>query len=223
MATVSCPSCLTLNPAHYKHCSACGSDLQAPARAIKEEHDKPLECPRCEKPLEARLLADTLVDQCTDCGGVFLDHEALGAVLNDRTRQAPLRERLLKLPSAGSLPNPREVVYLRCPECATLMARRNPAHRSGIIVDVCAAHGVWFDDRELAILMQLAASGAELNVSPKPNPLAGASAAGASGGSPIPGGSLPPMAERSRRDSVMDIDVNIGDLGELLGLIDRLF
>ncbi|MEM9385386.1 MAG: zf-TFIIB domain-containing protein [Pseudomonadota bacterium] len=188
---------------------------------MEDEREKPLECPRCEMPLEARLLADTLVDQCTDCGGVFLDHDVLGALLNDRKRQAPLRERLLKLPKAGPAPNPREVVYLRCPECSTLMTRRNPAHRSGIIVDVCTAHGVWFDDRELAILMQLASAGAELNVLPKPNPLAGVSSKDAA----AKRSSLPRMPDKAMGapQGPIDIDVNIGDLGDLLRVIDRLF
>lgn len=220
MSTVSCPACLTLNPAHYKHCSQCGGDLQAPARVMEDEREKPLECPRCEeKPLEARLLADTLVDQCTDCGGVFLDHEVLGALLNDRTRQSPLRERMLKLPSAGPLPDQRKVVYLRCPECATIMTRRNPAHRSGIIVDVCTAHGVWFDDRELAILMQLAGAGAELNVLPKPNPLAGVGPGDAGPGR----SSLPHMPDGGLGSPPRDIDVSIGDVVDLLSIVGRLF
>ena len=36
-----------------------------------------------------------------------------------------------------------------CPECGQLMNRKNFANTSGVIVDVCRAHGIWFDDREV--------------------------------------------------------------------------
>jgi Zn-finger nucleic acid-binding protein len=41
------------------------------------------------------------------------------------------------------------VQYRRCPLCEHLMQRRNFARQSGIIVDVCTEHGVWFDAWEL--------------------------------------------------------------------------
>ena len=40
------------------------------------------------------------------------------------------------------------------------MLRRNFRESSGVVVDVCAAHGVWLDQGELASLMEFAASGA---------------------------------------------------------------
>ncbi len=222
MATVSCAACLSLNPASYQHCSQCGGSLHAPARRLEEAPDEqPLPCPRCEQPLEARLLADTLVDQCAACGGVWLDHEVLGRLLTDRARQAPLRERLLQLPKATPRSaEPGKVTYLRCPECAVFMNRRNPAYRSGIIVDVCAGHGVWFDDRELAILMRLASSGAELNVAPKPK----LDASLASGGGGHAAARLPGSG-RSRTRTLGEWLVEDGgpDLRDLLSLVGRLF
>src|SRR6185295_4778946 len=41
------------------------------------------------------------------------------------------------------------VRYVRCPQCNELMHRLNFAHCSGVIVDVCRAHGSWFDANEL--------------------------------------------------------------------------
>jgi Zn-finger nucleic acid-binding protein len=46
-------------------------------------------------------------------------------------------------PSAGSQR------YWPCPECRRLMNRQNFARVSGIIVDVCKGHGVWFNQGEL--------------------------------------------------------------------------
>ena len=43
--------------------------------------------------------------------------------------------------------------YRGCPVCERLMQRRNWGLRSGVLVDVCAAHGVWFDADELARIL----------------------------------------------------------------------
>ena len=40
------------------------------------------------------------------------------------------------------------------------MLRKNFRESSGVIVDVCAAHGVWFDRGELGTIIDFAASGA---------------------------------------------------------------
>ena len=39
------------------------------------------------------------------------------------------------------------------------MTRRNYARRSGVIIDFCAQHGVWFDADELARILQWVRSG----------------------------------------------------------------
>lgn len=39
---------------------------------------------------------------------------------------------------------------LRCPECGQDMARQIYCSDSGIVVDRCREHGMWFDDGELA-------------------------------------------------------------------------
>lgn len=41
-----------------------------------------------------------------------------------------------------------------------MMLRQNFRERSGIVVDVCAGHGVWFDRGEFAKLIEFAATGA---------------------------------------------------------------
>jgi Zn-finger nucleic acid-binding protein len=38
------------------------------------------------------------------------------------------------------------------------MSRRNFGERSGVIVDVCATHGVWFDAGELAKVVEFVAT-----------------------------------------------------------------
>ena len=42
-----------------------------------------------------------------------------------------------------------ERYYIPCPGCGDLMNRKNFAGCSGVVVDVCIKHGVWFDRQEL--------------------------------------------------------------------------
>ncbi len=46
-----------------------------------------------------------------------------------------------------------ERMYRPCPSCNKLMNRRNYGRRSGVIVDVCSEHGIWFDLGELARIL----------------------------------------------------------------------
>jgi Zn-finger nucleic acid-binding protein len=51
------------------------------------------------------------------------------------------------------------VQYIPCPECEALMTRRNFGSNSGVIVDVCAMHGIWFDVGELPRVIAFVESG----------------------------------------------------------------
>jgi Zn-finger nucleic acid-binding protein len=51
------------------------------------------------------------------------------------------------------------VRYLPCPTCSALMNRHNFGGTSGVIVDVCGRHGVWFDAGELPRVLTFVESG----------------------------------------------------------------
>jgi Zn-finger nucleic acid-binding protein len=58
-----------------------------------------------------------------------------------------------------ALPQPKpfleqEVRYLKCPACGTLMNRQAFGRISGVVVDACRNHGVWFDAGELTQVIQ---------------------------------------------------------------------
>lgn len=100
----------------------------------------------------AQVLEGSLLDHCEGCGGLWIDQDAFERLTTRSERQtAALR-------GLGSLPLPRGkvagddagVVYLKCPDCDELMHRQNYGKRSGIVIDVCRAHGIWFDHDELA-------------------------------------------------------------------------
>jgi Zn-finger nucleic acid-binding protein len=49
----------------------------------------------------------------------------------------------------GGNPFHQQVRYRKCPECDGFMNRRNYQKSSGVIIDVCRAHGTWLDADEL--------------------------------------------------------------------------
>jgi Zn-finger nucleic acid-binding protein len=68
--------------------------------------------------------------------------------------------------------------YRPCPSCKQLMVRRNYAHASGVIIDLCREHGVWFDADELARILAWVRAGGKEPPPPRPqtgpNPQPGA-------------------------------------------------
>src|SRR5438105_4516365 len=69
----ACPRCLSRVFHGHKHCPECGAALDV--AAIGEvKADMP--CPRCATPLHGRLVGDVLIDECSNCRGLFLDQIA---------------------------------------------------------------------------------------------------------------------------------------------------
>jgi Zn-finger nucleic acid-binding protein len=109
-------------------------------------------CPRCAaEALVARLQADVLLDECPRCLGVYLDLATLERVLAGLHR-LPVHAALGMQPVAARvqpLHRGEVLTYVKCPDCGSIMNRRNFGRQSGVIVDVCSAHGTWFDADEL--------------------------------------------------------------------------
>jgi len=55
--------------------------------------------------------------------------------------------------------NPAKIFYAPCPECTQLMNRINFARCSGVIVDICKRHGIWFDRDELSRIIEFIREG----------------------------------------------------------------
>jgi len=104
-----------------------------------------------------------LLDECGTCGGVWLDTAAFDRLVKSREEQSLLAAEggaYLTL-DAQSAPSPesRGPTYLPCPECGQLMNRKNFANTSGVIVDVCRPHGIWFDRNELGRIVRFVMKG----------------------------------------------------------------
>lgn len=151
VATVRCVHCFEMNVSSARHCFGCGRELglSPPPDASKTE------CPSCRLPLS--VLAEpsgTLLD-CASCAGQFVEHSLLRGLLERRTDLGRA------VPSRIKPENPlgQKVTYRPCPICAALMHRRNFGGLSGVIVDVCTVHGIWFDAGELPRVLAFVESG----------------------------------------------------------------
>lgn len=151
LATVRCHHCYAMNAARSLHCTGCGRDLGL--EPVGGDDERP--CPTCKKSLvEFRGNGGVLLD-CTECGGQFVEHALMSSLLDAReitglavTRRA--RRSTLELDA---------VRYRPCPSCRQLMNRKNFGGESGVVVDVCAVHGTWFDEGELPRVLAFVESG----------------------------------------------------------------
>jgi Zn-finger nucleic acid-binding protein len=161
----ACPRCFARIFHGHVHCPHCGVEVGVPAQADPDGETHPRTCPACvgQPELVARLVGEVLIDECASCFGLWLDAAAVDRVVRERSEQAmaPLRELGAPAPGpgmaapAGAVPEPTVLgaaprpMYLKCPDCGTVMNRVNFGRRSGIIIDACRGHGTWFDDKEL--------------------------------------------------------------------------
>lgn len=94
--------------------------------------------------------------ECGRCYGLWLDTPTFARICRDSEKQSVVSA---GRPSLGTPNSVGPVRYVRCPQCASLMNRVNFANCSGVIVDVCRAHGTWFDHNELHRIVEFIREG----------------------------------------------------------------
>lgn len=154
LATVACSACFALVPLAASHCPGCGAAMAH--RAASPATGAP--CPACAKPLASAKVGEVDVGECLACGGLWLDRAMFEQLGTSRERQGTV---------LGALPAPDQpqvvklepVQYRPCPACRQRMNRVNYAKRSGVVLDVCKAHGIWFDKDELRRVLAFIAGG----------------------------------------------------------------
>lgn len=152
VAARHCFACFHANLASAVHCAACGRELGLEPVADAA----PLSCPGCGP--EVGLLALPVGEQgsvyeCPRCTGQFVEHGTLRALFEERLALGVGRHRA---PPSGEL---GPVRYVPCPSCHARMNRKNFGECSGVIVDVCRAHGIWFDRGELPRVLAFVEAG----------------------------------------------------------------
>jgi len=106
--------------------------------AYRDEHER---CPRC-----GTELVDAVVGKaCSDCHGLWI--AAASVVEMASQMQIPPEPVPLFL-----VDDPRESI--QCPTCREPMATRL---LHAVPIDLCERHGIWFDARELALVLLRAA------------------------------------------------------------------
>jgi len=125
-----------------KFCSHCGAALSRTEVAGATG----LLCPRCKEDMKTVTVGDSTVRECPKCVGLWLDPETLRQICTLQEKQAAV---LARPPGQEGPGNTLPIRYIPCPLCHQLMNRMNFGRASGIIVDVCKAHGTWFDQDEL--------------------------------------------------------------------------
>lgn len=154
LASVRCWCCFALAFAGTDHCARCGSRLGLEGDLGPTE----MRCPGCEGDVLHTIdVGEHRISECPACTGVLVDHGTFEAITHAREAEAGLR--LRGGPVAQALSVQDKVVYRKCPACAKVMNRQNFGRSSGVIVDVCKEHGVFFDAHELTAVLEFVASG----------------------------------------------------------------
>jgi len=158
VATARCANCLCWNLSGEKYCGGCSRSLwtMADGQAYAD-----LKCPCCGDQLQQRSYGEAELDECDGCSGVFLE-----AAMMDRlvvSQVAGPKGLRLALPQSktdsASPSEARDPLYLKCPVCQQLMNRCNFGRISGVVVDVCRGHGVWFDPGEISEVLHFVQRG----------------------------------------------------------------
>jgi Zn-finger nucleic acid-binding protein len=134
-----------------KHCPRCG----AAAERQPDVDPTGKKCPRCKSDLRLASVGDSKLLECASCLGLWLDTSTFEKISADREQQAAILGSATLNRSLDKTP----ISYVPCPECSQLMNRANFARCSGVIIDLCKNHGIWFDRNELSRIIEFIRSG----------------------------------------------------------------
>ena len=155
-----CPSCAGRIGRGSRFCPYCGVRIDPQQLPLESSA---LDCPVCGEGqrLQVRVLskAGHVVLECVRCGGLWVAAPVLRLLEKEAQRTVSPTEPGASRATGPSSLEQRGPFYRKCPICGEVMQRRNYGAISGVIVDVCKAHGVWFDEGELEAALQWIRSG----------------------------------------------------------------
>jgi Zn-finger nucleic acid-binding protein len=109
--------------------------------------------------MEAVTVGQTDLSECPRCEGIWVDVATLEQVCANKEKQSAVLGLVTQLPAAVAGNVEHNIRYVPCPVCHSLMNRVQFAHCSRVIVDVCKAHGTWFDRDELRRIVEFIRAG----------------------------------------------------------------
>ncbi len=154
-----CGAAVTIRPQH--HCN--GDGATTPERLSHQKTSAA--CPACGRGarLAERKIGEAVVLECGRCAGLWLGVNVFQKMVEQASREAVGIDPKFKPQPARARrfdsDDPYAPRYRLCPVCGKLMNRQNYGHRSGVVIDVCRAHGVWFDADELPRILEWVRSG----------------------------------------------------------------
>ena len=137
-----------------KFCGHCGAKAVT-AEVVSAENAG--ECPRCKIKLEIVRIDSANIRECTACGGIWSGVETFEELCANKEQQVAVLGYFSDSTDRGI--KPATISYVPCPDCKQLMNRSNFAHASGVIIDLCKKHGVWFDRDELPKIIDFITGG----------------------------------------------------------------
>lgn len=141
---MACPACFGKIFVGSRFCDHCGA-IAVPVGL--SENDQLGDCPRCNIPLGLLQIAGTNLRECKKCDGMWADVNTFETICANSEKQSAVLGFIGIRTSKADLLT--KISYVRCPDCGEMMNRSNFARSSGVIVDICRKHGVWFDVDEL--------------------------------------------------------------------------
>lgn len=155
LATIACPSCFGMMFVGAKFCSHCGAQAaRAPKPGTHQHH-----CPGCKSAMQPVQVGTSTLEECSRCHGVWVDKITFEQICHQSEKQVALLGNATADPMGQGMPLEEKIRYRPCPECKQLMNRVHFANCSKVIVDVCKAHGTWFDKDELRRIVQFIRAG----------------------------------------------------------------
>ena len=165
-----CINCGAPLPPDTIVCEYCGSrndtDLMGVHTYTTNEPDSERTCPKCGIPMKTidlKLHGKFYIERCDTCLGLFFDPGELEVLLNASVKNVfhINRKKLDRINATMAKPD-QPITYVKCPVCGKVMNRVNFGARSGVVVDRCAAHGVWLNGGELRHLFEWMKAGGEI-------------------------------------------------------------
>jgi Zn-finger nucleic acid-binding protein len=106
-------------------------------------------CPHCRLALVSVTAEGVTLAGCGRCGGIWLDNASAGALVASPQRVfLDLADRSTRNTERNTY---RRSTSPTCPTCGAVLTERK---HSGLTLDICEAHGTWFDPSELGILVR---------------------------------------------------------------------
>ena len=160
-----CPHCLARGKSGDAFCGSCGGKLEPRARPAVPDGRA---CPRCEGPLRGENLGGVSLIECTACAGVWLTPTVFESVLSTTEAAAAGGPSATDAAPDATLYVEDEVRYLPCIGCGELMTRKRIGGPEGATVDLCRAHGLWFDTGELERILAWVRAGGKASTPWRP-------------------------------------------------------